>query len=41
MKNPFENENQEIIFPWQPTLDRVFLYPLPPPEKYGNGIWYE
>lgn len=39
MKNPFENENQEIIFPWQPTLDRVFLYPLPPPEKYGNGIF--
>ena len=38
MKNPFENLNGELEFPWQPTLDRAFLYPFPLPKKYGNGL---
>jgi hypothetical protein len=35
---PFHDENEDIKFPYQPTSDRIFLFPSPPPETFGEGI---
>jgi co-chaperonin GroES (HSP10) len=35
---PFHNEDGIIEFPYQPTFDRVFIFPSPPPEAFGQGI---
>lgn len=34
MKTPFHDKQGNIHFPWQPTSDRVFIYPSPSPGKF-------
>jgi co-chaperonin GroES (HSP10) len=36
MHNPFEDVEGNIQFPLNPTLDRIFLIPSPPPEKFED-----
>jgi len=37
--NPFQDKKGNIQFPLEPTLDRVFILPSPPPEKFhGSSI---
>lgn len=33
---PFHSEKGEVVFPYQPVRDLVFIYPAPPPEKLGE-----
>jgi len=36
-KTPFQSEkDSQLIFPYQPVRDLVFIFPDPPPEKLGN-----
>jgi len=37
-KTPFHTEDGDICFNWQPTSDRLFLYPSSPPTTFGEGI---
>jgi len=34
MITPFHDEQGNINFHWNPTADRVFIYPSSPPEKF-------
>jgi len=34
MKTPWHDENGNLCFPYRAILDRVFIYPTPPPEKF-------
>jgi hypothetical protein len=36
VKTPFHDESGNIKFPYRAILDRVFIYPIPPPEKLGK-----
>lgn len=42
MLTPFHNKAGNIVFPWQATSDRVFIYPIPPEEvKYQGTIIFK
>lgn len=41
MKNPFLNKSGEIEFEFEPASDRIFVYPIPNPEKIGSIILAE
>lgn len=36
MNNPFQDSKGNIHFPLNPTFDRIFLVPSPPPEKFED-----
>lgn len=36
MKTPFSTKSGKVKFPWNPTADRVFIFPSPPPETIGE-----
>lgn len=39
--NPFQDKQGGIQFPFQPILDRVFILPSPPPEKFQGSSLIE
>jgi len=36
MKTPWHDKNGNLCFPYRAILDRVFIYPTPPPEKFRS-----
>jgi len=36
MKTPWHDKNGELKFPYRAILDRVFIWPCPPPERLGK-----
>jgi len=37
MKTPFHREkDKKLVFPYRPLRDLVFVWPVPPPEKFGK-----
>jgi len=37
MKTPWHNEKGELIFPYRAILDRAFIFPDLPPERYESN----